>query len=61
MSGDPTEVNSVKTSVVQEDMKFSSLSPSLGENYRCMLVWDTRTNKDVGWVMVRKTSMWRGR
>ena len=41
-------------------MKFSSLSPSLGENYRCMLVWDTRTNKDVGWVMVRKTSMWKG-
>ena len=44
----------MKTSVLQ-DMKH--LSPSLGENYRCMLVWDTRTNKDVGWVMVRKTSV----
>ena len=30
------------------------LIPNMAENYRCMLVWDRRTNRDVGWLMVRK-------
>ena len=29
----------------------------MAENYRCMLVWDTRTNRDVGWLMVRKKAV----
>jgi len=35
----------------------ASLIPNMAENYRCMLVWDTRTNRDVGWLMVRKKAV----
>ena len=41
-----------------EEVKISvsSLTPNMAQNYRCTLVWDTRTNRDVGWLwlMVRK-------
>ena len=32
----------------------SSSTPVLSEKYRCMAVWDTRLNRDVGWLMVKK-------
>ena len=35
----------------------ASLIRNMAENYRCMLVWDTRTNRDVGWLMVRKKAV----
>ena len=29
----------------------------MAQNYRCTLVWDTMTNRDVGWLMVRKKAV----
>ena len=35
----------------------ASMLPHVAEQYRCMLVWDKKTNRDVGWVMVRKKNV----
>ena len=40
--------------LVSQSQAASHLVPDLSEKYRCMVVWDTRVNRDVGWLMVRK-------
>eukprot|EP00092_Neocalanus_flemingeri_P090849 GFUD01115109.1.p1 GENE.GFUD01115109.1~~GFUD01115109.1.p1 ORF type:complete len:132 (-),score=18.43 GFUD01115109.1:57-452(-) len=47
---DPNPPNNIMSDIVSQ----TSLVPSMVEKYRCMVVWDTRTNSDVGWLVVRK-------
>eukprot|EP00092_Neocalanus_flemingeri_P041355 GFUD01045029.1.p1 GENE.GFUD01045029.1~~GFUD01045029.1.p1 ORF type:complete len:719 (+),score=198.19 GFUD01045029.1:60-2216(+) len=47
---DPDPPNNILSDIVSQ----TSLVPGMVERYRCMVVWDTRTNSDVGWLVVRK-------
>ena len=40
--------------LVSQSQAALGLVPDLPEKYRCMVVWDTRVNRDVGWLMVRR-------
>ena len=40
--------------LVSQSEAALGLVPDLPEKYRCMVVWDTRFNRDVGWLMVRR-------
>ena len=40
--------------LVSQSQAALQLVPDLSDKYRCMVVWDTRLNRDVGWLMVRR-------
>ena len=40
--------------IIEDIVSQASLVPNMSEKYRCMVVWDMRENRDVGWIMVKK-------
>jgi len=42
------------TEIIEDIVSQASLVPNMSEKYRCMVVWDMRENRDVGWIMVKK-------
>ena len=52
-------LNSLKmedSEIIEEIVSQSQapLVPNMSEKYRCMVVWDTKENRDVGWIMVKR-------
>ena len=44
----------LQKNILNDIVSQASLVPNLADKYRCMVLWDTRTNTDVRWLMINK-------